>query len=229
MENVHAKSTAAARAAQKLSPSEQYAIVSVLPNIMNGAFWGFTMMSDIKQHVEVLRASGGNIAVRQLGNACLLEVQPSFLLDSVASIDNSLLTQKDLQVMNQKRAEAGVSFEKFLIQKGKSSEKTGKLFGGAVGIYCINEVTTINNRGVSYPAFRIDMGTTLRLLKKYNYLIKVGNNFVDPVAASNMGQALWSSVVLSPTKTGLFINIMCQCTAEQMKMLENQFKAEARR
>lgn len=218
------RANAAAQKAKKMSPSIQYAIVQVLPNIVNGAFWGFTDMAGIREHIEAIKNSGGNLTARQLGNACLIEVNPNYMVNAVASIDANAVTKKDIQVMTQKRQEAQIAFEKFLISKGKSA-KDGNLFAGAIGIYCINDVTTINYKGVSYPAFRIDMSTAISLLSKYGYSIQVNGRFVSAQQAAQSGQALWSSVTLAPTKTGLFINVRSNYSVEQIKELEKQFKA----
>ena len=228
-DSVNSKANEAAKKAKQMSPSIQYAIISVLPNIKNGAFWGFTSMDGVKDHIEAIRNSGGNIIARQLGNACLIEVAPKFLCESVSQIDSNLITNKDVDLMAQARMDAQVHFEKFLISKGKESEKTGKPFSSSVGIYCVNDTTVITYNGVNYPAFRVDMVTALGLLDKYGYAVKINGQFVSARNASNAGQNLWSSVVLSPTKTGLFIDIQCTYTAAQIKELEKQFKAVAKK
>ena len=52
---VKQKSRDAAQKAKQLPASTQYAIVQVLPNILNGCFWGFTDLNDIKKHYEALK------------------------------------------------------------------------------------------------------------------------------------------------------------------------------
>lgn len=225
-DNTRVKASAAAQKAKQMSPSIQYAIVQVLPNIVNGAFWGFTDMKGIQEHIEAIKASNGQIVARQLGNACLIEVVPQYLIKAVSQIDSNAVTNKDVQVMSQKRAEAQIAFEKFLISRGKSSAKTGKPFAGTIGIYCTNDVTTISYKGVSYPAFRVDMITALGLLDRYGYTVRVNNQFIPAKQASQAGQSLWSSVTLAPTKTGLFIDISCTYSADKIKELEKQFKAK---
>jgi hypothetical protein len=61
------------------------------------------------------------------------------------------------------------------------------------------------------------------LLDKYGYQVKVGS-FVSAKQAFGAGDALWSSLTLSPTKTGLFMDIKCTYSADQIKQLEQQFK-----
>lgn len=218
------KAHIAAQKAKAMSPSIQYAIVKVLPNIVNGAFWGFTDMEGIKKHIEAIKGANGSIVARQLGNACLVEVTPQFLIKAVSQIDAEAVTNKDVQVMTQKRAEAQIAFEKFLINKGKSAGKLGKPFAGTIGIYCTNDVTTISYKGIAYPAFRVDMITALGLLHQYGYNVRISGQFIPAMQAGQAGQALWSSVILAPTKTGIFIDVACTYTVDQMKALEKQFK-----
>lgn len=216
-DEIRAKSNENARKAKQLSPSIQYAICQVLPNIVNGAFWGFTNMNNVKKHMEEIK-SDPKITARKLGNACLIEVDPTYLLEAVRVIDASAITQKDLQVMKESMADACISFQKFLITKGKAG------FGGTIGIYCVNNVKAISYKGVNYPAFRISMGEALKQLSKYGYKIQVKGSFVDARTAIGAGQALWDTAQLSPTNTGVFINIKSTYTPEQMKKLEAEFK-----
>lgn len=211
---------------KQLPPSVQYAIVTVVPNIINGAFWGFTDMQDIQEHTEQLKQDK-NIVARKLGNSCLIEVEPSYLLKAVQAGDPNAITKKDVDVMQNAIAEAKHSFNRFLIQKGKTAEP-GKLFAGTIGIYCTNNVTTISYRGVNYPAFRVNIADALTALNYFGYEIRVGGQFVNPMQASNMGQALWESLSLSPTKTGIFMNIRCKLTPEQMKVKEAEYKASVK-
>lgn len=208
--------------AKYLSPSVQYAITTALANIMNGAFWGFTDMKNIQSHIEAIKAEP-NITARKLGNACLIEVQPGFLLNAVQAIDPNAITQGDLNNIQRSMAEALIAFEKFLISKGKLIAK-GTAFGGTVGIYCINDTENIVFKGTNYPAFRVTMGDALRLLAQYGYEINVGGRFTPAMQAVNAGNALWESANLSPTKTGIFIDIRSTLSAEQIKAKEAEFK-----
>ena len=210
-----------AKRAAKFPAGVQYAIIQVLPNIRNGAFWSFTDMANIEKHINVIK-SESNIVARKLGNACLIEVVPQFMLSSVTSIDPTAITKDDLDKIQTKMAEAVVEFEKFLISRGKKAEG----FEGTIGIYCMNDVTSIRYKNVSYPAFRLSMGTVLELLNLYGYAIKVGGNWAYAQQASGAGQALWDSTILSPTKTGIFIDIKSTYTPDRMKECEKQFKAK---
>lgn len=220
-ENINAKANESAKKAKQLPVGVQYAICQALPNIRNGAFWGFTDIRDIKEHIEVLREDK-NITPRKLSSdKCLLEVNPAYLLKAVQLIDPNALTQQDMKVIQEAMASAKLDFEKFLIKMGK---KGG--FGGTVGIYCVNDSTAINYKGVTYPAFRLSMGDVLNLISQYNYSIQVGSSFVSAAQAMNSGQALWDSVTLSPTKTGVFVNIKAMGSPEQYKEMEKQYKAK---
>lgn len=220
---VRDRANESAKKAKQFSPSVQYAITTALANVMNGAFWGFTDMKDVQSHVEAIKAEP-NITARKLGNACLIEVQPSFLLSAVQAIDPNVINQRDLNDIQKSMAEAKIAFEKFLIQKGKLIAK-GTPFGGTIGIYCINDVTNIAYRGTNYPAFRVTMGDALQLLAKYGYQVNIGGRFIPATQAAQAGNALWESAQLAPTKTGIFINIRSTYSAEQIKQCEADFKA----
>lgn len=215
-DSVNQRATASARKAKMLSPSVQYAIASVLPNIKTGAFWAFTDMKDVKDHVEALR-SDKNITVRRIADACLLEVNGKYLLSAITSIDPDALSQQDIYEIQLSRAKAVMNLEKFLISKGKNTERR---FGGTVGIYCTNEVSTISYKGVNYPAFCVAITDVLNALGVFGYEIQVGGKFIDAMKAVSAGQVLWDSMKLSPTKTGIFINIRSTFSPEKMKELE---------
>lgn len=217
------RANAAASRAKQMPESVQYAIVTILPNIVNGAFWGFTDKAGVEKHIDAIRQANGNLSARLLGNACLIEANPNFLVSSVAQIDPNAVTQADLNKMKNAMAEAEITFEKWLISKAKT-KPGAQPFGGTIGIYCINDVSTISYKGVNYPAFRVDMQKALGLLGRYGYKVQVQGQFVDVNTAASLGQALWSSTTLSPTKTGLFISVQSTLPNEQVKMLEQQFK-----
>lgn len=208
--------------AKQLSPSVQYAIRTALANIMNGAFWGFTDMKNIQSHIEAIKAEP-NITARKLGNACLIEVQPGFLLNAVQAIDPNAITQGDLNNIQRSMAEALVAFERFLIRYGKQIEN-GKAFQNIVGIYGITDMECVVMQGTNYPAFRVSMGDALRLLAQYGYEINVGGQFMKPMQAIDAGEALWESATLSPTKKCVFIDIKSTLSPEQIKAKEAEFK-----
>ena len=198
-----AKANESAKRAGQMPPSVQYAIIQVMPNILNGAFWGFTTLKEIEGHYDSIKSSGGNVVARKLSNACLFEVNPAYLIKAISMIDPEALTQKDLDTMQKMRAESLVSFERFLVRKAKEI-KDNKKFGGTIGIYCTNDVNTVTYKGTNYPAFRVEIASTL----------------------DQVGNAIWDSVVLAPTKTGLFIDIQSTLDLETVKQLEKQWKAQ---
>lgn len=222
--DINNRANESAKKAKQLSPGAQYAITTALPNVANGAFWGFTTMQGVQQHIASIRDSGGNILARKVGNSCLLEVNPAYLLQSVQMIDPNLFDQEMINSINKARAEAHVAFEKFLIARGKEVSKTGRNYAGTIGIYCTNDVTTIAYKGVNYPAFRLASSDVLGYLSKYGYMVAVNGNYCPAQQASQAGQALWDSMRISPTKTGVFLDICSTYNAEQIKVLEQQFK-----
>ena len=213
------KSKDNAKKAKQLPPSVQYAIVKVMPNIMNGAFWGFESMKGVKEHIEALQADK-NIIVRKIADYCILEINPSYMLQAVRVIDANAINQSDMNNIKEAMDKAHLELERFLVRKAK--DKAG--FGGTVGIYCTNDVTTIKYKGTTYPAFRLGINDVLGFLDNYNYSIQVGGNFVSPREAFGAGQPLWDSMILSPTKTGVFINIRYNGTPEQGKQFDEALK-----
>lgn len=206
-----------AKRAQQLPASLQFAIVTLLKNIPNGAFWGFTSYAEAKKYAEALKQDS-NITARKLGtgDAVLIEINPDYLLKAVSAVDASLLTQADVQNMQKGIATAGAQMEKFLISKAD------KAYTGLVGIYCTNDTPTITYKGVSYPAFRINIMTALNALANWGYQVKVGDKFVPPQAAAQSGAALFASMQLSPTSTGVFMQVRSTLTPEQLKNIKAQ-------
>ena len=215
-----------AKKASSLPCSVQYAITKVLPYTLVGSFWGFADRKEVVRYASLLKESENHIIARQLSNEdCLLEVDPAYLLGAVNQLSPGLLTVKDLKTIERMQAEAIASFEKFLIAKGKYRDsETNKSYAGVVGIYCINEVTTINSQGISFPAFRINMKLALNLLSLYGYRIYVEGQWLNATQAANAGRALWHSTKLSPTKTGIFIKIASTYSVDKIKELEVNFK-----
>lgn len=207
-----------AKKAKELPISTQFAIVTVLPNIANGAFWGFSSVNDAKKHAEELKKDE-NIQLRRVGNDVIVEVTPDYLLKATASVGQELITQKDVSRMTEFSAKAIVEFEKFLISRGK------KGFSGMVGIYCTNDTTSISYKGTSYPAFRLPLAKALQICNKFKYMVKVKNAWVAPQQAMASGQDLFDSLIVSPTKTGVFIEIHSTATAEEMKQYEARMKS----
>ena len=218
-EVIKAKSEENAKKAKQLPPSTQYAIVTVMPNILNGAFWGFDDVKNVQEHYDALK-DDKNIICRKIGDKALIEVKPDYLLNVIKLIDADAIRQSDLEEIMRSQSKAHIDFERFLIRKGKSKEG----FGGAVGIYCTNDTTEIRFQGVNYPAFRLGIIETLGYLANYNYMIGVGKQFIPAKDAFNAGQNLWNSMKISPTETGVFINIKYAGTPDQMKQMEDMFK-----
>lgn len=221
---INERANQSAKRAKQLPEGVQYAITVALPHICNGAFWGFTSMKSVQEHIKAIKEAAPNITARQLGNSCLIEVEPGYLIKAVQAVDPNALTQSDLQNIQTARAEAHIAFEKFLIARGKGTAKTGKPFEGTIGVYCINDVTTISSKGVNYPAFRLSLPLALQYLAQYGYSVKVNGSYMRAQDAANAGQALWSSLGLAPTKTGVFMDICSYFTPEQYAQLDKNFR-----
>lgn len=226
---VNDRANESARKAKQMPQGVQYAITTVLPNISNGAFWGFTSMREIESHVQAIREAAPNIVARRLNNACLIEVNPTYLLQAVQAIDPEAIGQQELNDIMEAKASAHLAFEKFLLARGKSSAKTGKLWDGIIGIYCTNDVTSIASKGINYPAFRLNLSDVLNYLHTYGYTVEVGGRMIPAASAIRIqDNSLWDSLQLSPTKTGIFMRVACTYRAEQFKALEDNFKARSK-
>lgn len=199
---------------KSLPASVQFALVTALPNISNGASWGFTTIANAKEHTDVLK-SDPNITARKLGNACLIEVNPDYLIKAVSIVNKDLITERDVQNMIKGRTEAEASFEKFLINKGKEGG-----FEGLVGIYCVNDSTAMTYKSVSYPAFRLPIKSVLELCNIYGYNVKVNGQYITPADAMKSGMALFESMILSPTQTGVFIGLKATKRPEEIKAIK---------
>ena len=77
-------------------------------------------------------------------------------------------------------------------------------------IVCIvlsNDVTTIKHKGQSYPAFRVNLETALRYMDQYQYGIVVDNKVITARQVVSMGPSVYEKFTLSPTKTGIFVQV----------------------
>lgn len=212
------KSVACGNKAQKLPESVQFAIITALPNIVNGAFWGFEEVKKCREYGEALKGDK-NVILRKLygGEAALVEVNPDYLLKAVSLVDGSLITKKDIEAMREGIADGCASFEKFLMRNAD------KNFRSQVGIYCINDSTAITYKGIAYPAFRVDIRTALNLMNKWGYMIGVAGKMVTPQDAMHTGSKLFESMMLSPTNTGVFISVASTWNEAQVKQAKEQY------
>ena len=212
----------AGKNAKALSEGMQYALITCLPNIGNGAFWGFDTLQNVKKHADVIK-SDNNITARKLANTgCIIEVDPNYIMTAAVSALPGAINQNDIAGMKKAMGEAEAEFIKFLIKKGKTGNFVGK-----IGIYCINDSTSITLKGVSYPAFRLPISKVLDICNKLGYQIKVGVNFIAPVQAIQAGNALFDSFELSPTKTGVFCEIKSTFNPAKIAEIEAQYTGKA--
>ena len=188
----------------------EWILVTVLPNIADGVFWGFTSIKDVEEYVEELKENS-NIQLKYFGDNVVVEIVPDYLIKATASVGQELLAQKDLAKMNEMSAKAFVELEKFLVSKGK------KGFSGMIGIYHTDDTTSISYEGISYPAFRLPLTEALQLCNEYKYMVKINGQWVEPQQAMLSGQTLFDSLIVSPTKTGIFMEICSTATPEELK------------
>lgn len=218
--NIDARVDTYAKRGETLPISTQVAIATVLPNIVNGANWGFSTMKELSFYANELK-NDKNVTVRKIaGDNLIVEVDARYLISATSSIAKDIILKKDLERMVSDSTKALVDFEKFLISKGKSG------FCGIVGLYCINDSTAMVYEGVTYPAFRVKLIQALELCNRYKYLIQVGGKFITPAQAIASKQQLFDSLLLAPSKNGVFVKLKCVATPEEIKELEKTFKAQ---
>ena len=192
---------AATKKAQTLPASTQFALATALPNIVNGAFWGFSNVKDCQKFAEELKGDP-NISLKKLsGDDVIVEVNPNYICSAMASIDASVVTPTDIAKMNEGVQKAGAVFEKFLVQKSKTG------FSGYIGIYCINDVASIVFKGKTYPAFRLPLNQIVAYLAKYGWNINTSQGTIPASAIGNNAAAVWASIIMSPTHTGVFLPV----------------------
>lgn len=202
-----------------VSPNVNYVLSKVISNSIKGCFWGFVNykdIEDIKQEVD----NNDNIMIIKKGNVCICEVDPNYLVTTANDLQPNMYTSKDLEIIQQRAADAVVEFEKFLITKGQEKEN----FAGTIGIYCLNSNPTMVYNGVNYPAFRLNMVKVLQLLDEYGYCVKCGKDYIDISKAIKDKNILWGSVMVAPMLNGVFINIKCRLSISEMKQKETYFK-----
>lgn len=204
--------------AVEMPESVQFSIVKVLPNICNGAFWGFTHVSECMKYVNALKGDK-NIILRRLsdGKNVLIEVNPDFLIQSTRMIAPDLITNEDITEMRRGMTSGYACFEKFLMQKAD------KNFNDLVGVYCTNDCSAITYKGVNYPAFRVDIRTALQLMNKWGYYFIADGKPVTPSQAMGLGVKLFSNLIMSPTNTGVFMRVASSFSSEKVKQLKQEY------
>lgn len=192
---------AATQKAQTLPESTQFAMAIALPNIVNGAFWGFSTVGEVSKYAEALKKDD-NISLRKLwGNDVIVEVNPSYICSAMSYVDASVVTQADVAKMNEGIQRACAVFEKFLAQKTKLG------YSGNIGIYCVNDVSSIVYKGQTYPAFRLPLNQIVAYLARYNWKINTNSGAVYANSIGNRVAEVWDSIVMSPTHTGVFLSV----------------------
>ncbi len=188
--------------ALKLPESTQYAIVKVLENYSNGAFWGFAKKEEALSVAESVKTDP-NVRIFILANPddVLVEVNPKYFTEAVVKTAPELVKQEDIRDMQEAMKTALGDFQKFLMNKKK------KGYRGYVGIYCTNDTPTIRYKEVSYPAFRVNLQTFLEGCQQYGFNIEFNGKTYSPAQVKQMGAEAYRLLQQSPTATGLFVKI----------------------
>lgn len=191
----------------------------VLPNIVNGAFWGFISKADCVEYADGIK-SNPNIRLYPLGEMALAEVDGTYMLSEVVAKDaavvkiiRTLSSDADfVSAIKRFSGEASAYFEKWLMKNACG-------YAGNLGIYCINDTPAITYQNQSYPAFRINGATVTQLLRKWGFQVRVGGNFLPCTLKTS---ELLKSAVLSPTLTGVFINVRSTLNQAQVTAIKAQ-------
>lgn len=192
---------ASTKKAQNLPASTQFALATALPNIVNGAFWGFSNVRECQKFADELK-NDSNISLKKLTSGdVVVEVNPSYICSAMASIDSSVVTDTEISKMNAGVQEACAVFEKFLTQKSR------KGYNGYIGIYCTNDVSTIVLKGKPYPAFRLPLNQIVAYLAKFGWSIVTPQGAIPANAIGSNASAVWDSIIMSPTRTGVFLPV----------------------
>jgi intein/homing endonuclease len=195
-----------------------FAIARILPNVPNGAFWGYATMADCQIYAENIKENK-NIKVYKLAEAggkdaymALVETTPAYMLNEVMAKDEDFkkLTEKDKKGYIEEAAAAQAIFEKWLIKNAAD-------YYGLVGIYCINDTPSITYEGHSYPAFKVGIQKALNLMKKYGYQVQTQEGLI-PLTNVNgeIAQKVMKSMFISPTHTGSFLKVKGTLTAAKV-------------
>ena len=186
----------------KLPISTQYALLKIVPNFSNGAFWGFDDKSEALSIVNDLKKDD-KMRVFQLAdeNKVLVEADPNYLIENVAKAAPQLVKAEDINEMKEKMKEAFNDFDKFI------SKKKAEGFTGAIGIYCVNDTTSIRYKGITLPAFRVNFATALQIFAKHGVSIVFNGKKHSVDEVRKLGVNAYKLLGYSPTNTGLFLQI----------------------
>ena len=207
-------------AVANLPPSMLYAIQVTAATLKNGVFWGFVPISDVKKHMDDLRGEQ-NITLRKIDDGyCIVEVQPAWLLNGVVACAPDAFTTKDVQQIRYSADLASADIAKFLCKMGMQNDRSER----KIVIYCVNKVPTVVMKGTALPAFRLTMGQAMQWLGELGYQVKVAGNYVPAKQAMGMGQALWDSLRIIPTKSGVAMDIKFAGNPEYCKQFDKEMR-----
>lgn len=182
----------------------QFAIVTAGANSKNGCFWGFSNVRTLRNKIEAIKKET-YITVRRLANEdCLIEIEPDSMLNILQKANPNLFTAKDVQDAMNMMAEAKADFIKYMLSNGKKSIDDQN---NTIGIYCINDVATIRYKGQAFPAFRLNLQTLLPLMDQYQYGFVFDGKVITARQLMNLGPQVYERFTLSPTKTGIFVQV----------------------
>lgn len=182
----------------------QFAIVTAGANSKHGCFWGFSNVRTLRNKIEAIKKEP-YISVRRLANEdCLIEIEPDKMFSILQAANPNLFTAKDVQDARNMMAEATADFIKYMVANGKKSiDKQNN----TIGIYCVNDVATIKYKGQAFPAFRLNLQSLLPLMDQYQYGFVIDGKIITARQLMDLGAQVYEKFTLSPTKTGIFVQV----------------------
>ena len=205
------------------SPVLQRILSMTVANILDGVSWVYSDAGSINTRVEEIKKANNYIVARRFGTSCLLDIDPTYLVLGTIKMAPGILTQEDVDDLINENIGELVCFEKFLIDMGKQEEP----FCNKVGIYKVGRSRVVLDGLIQYPAYRLAIEQVLKACRRFGYLVRVGDEYIDAREAFGNTGKLFKSLKLSPSKTCLFLDIKSTFSYDKICELEKRWEASA--
>lgn len=170
----------------------------VIVNFINGCSWAFVPDSN-KEYPRYLESIQKNpqMSSTKIKNGYLYNINMDYLIQILRRTAGGYVTVRDLELATEHRNQALMSLEKFM--------KSGK--SGMIGIYCLNDSTSITIDGIRYPAFSVTLNDLLAMCVRNGYSVKLGGKNRTPNEVSAHAREVLSRLMMSPSGNALMIGI----------------------
>lgn len=199
------------QALQQLPPEVQFAIVHCMANVAYGANWGLCRTEEVMNVLDEIKANNNLFALPVRGKGVVLQISDGYLETMVSSALNGIITQQDIMNMRKKQEKAIEDLKRYFDRLEKKKERGVQ----RIGIFCTNLTPNIRYNDVDYPAFRVNLTMLLQALAQYGYGVVLTNGKEKALVGapqvssylSSQPELISKSLVMSPTSTGVFIQI----------------------